>query len=235
MTGLVPLNLFTGDAPIDIDVVYAKPDHPDNQFRGLYHPAARMFAHVRLVPVILAAARLAHARHGWRLKLNDCFRPVEAQARMFAYGFPEELVAPPGRGGHPRGMAIDIEPLNADDDLVPMGTAFDFFADDLAQNPAARDWTDFGPPSMSAQILQNRQNLDACLFDAAAQCGEVLVGYASEWWDYRFPREVFEAYPALSEAALPACTHCTVAPAAPDAETLAHWQQLRTEILDKLR
>lgn len=236
--GLIPLDLFTDDAPFEIDVVYAQPQHPDNQFPGLYVPTARMLAHVRIVPIILAAARLADARHGWRLKINDCFRPTEAQAQMATYGFPTELVAPPGIGAHPRGMAFDVEALNAEDDLVPMGTAFDAFTDDMAHNPAARSWTDFGPPNsngaMSAQIVQNRQWLDACIFDAAARLGEPFVGYDSEWWDYRFPAEIYNALPALSESTLPACYHVTHAPTAPDKELETAWQLARLEILDRL-
>ena len=225
---LLPLDLFTGDAPIVVDPVYAKADHPDNIFKNLYHPNARLFAHARLVPVILRAAQLLHERTGWHLKINDCFRPIEAQQRMAGYHLPPELVLAPGCGGHPRGMAVDVQPVMADGTLVDMGTPFDFFTDDLNMNPAARY-----ARNHSETILNNRRQLDRAMFDAAKACGEALIGFPEEWWDYRFPACVYEAYEPGVESALPAAYHMVGAPAQPDAALAAAWQAQRQQILAK--
>lgn len=232
---LLPLALFRNDAPLVIDLVYAQPTHEDNHFPHLYHPQAHMLVHRRLLPVIILAARLLHQATGWHLKINDCFRPVEAQAKMAAYGYPPELVMPPGMGGHPRGMAIDVEPVNAEGDSIPMGTPFDFFAQDLDQNPASRNWQDFGPPAMSAQIIANRAALDQAMFTAARLCGEELIGFPTEWWDYRFPAAVANTYPAISDADLPASLKMMTAPEGYAADETYQWEGQRQHILDSLQ
>lgn len=196
---LLRLADYHSDAPFDIDLVYAQANHPDNHFPDLYKPDAQLLVHKLLLPTLLEAAQLAQARHGWTLCFIDCFRPIEAQAKMAAYGFLPNLVMLPGRGGHPRAMAVDVTVPNID-----FGTPFDFFTDDLAQNPAARHWPH--PP----EIMQNRAQLDTCLFDAAAANNLPLEGYAEEWWDYRLPRAVFEQYAPVSEMALPPAMRLTV-------------------------
>ncbi len=185
-------------APFTIDLVYAQPQHPDNHFPGLYRPDAQLFVHKLLLPTLLEAARLAYARHGWTLCFLDCFRSIEAQAKMSACGFLPALVSTPGRGGHPRGMAVDVTVKGLD-----FGTPFDFFTDDLVQNLAARHWPH------QPHIMQNRAQLDACLFDAAMANGLQLEGYAEEWWDYRLPRALFEQYAPVSEADLPPAMRLT--------------------------
>ena len=183
-------------APFTIDLVYAQPQHLDNHFPGLYRPDAQLLVHRLMLPTLLEAARLAYARHGWTLCFLDCFRSIEAQAKMAAYNFLPNLVMLPGRGGHPRGMAVDVS-AKKNNNGVDFGTPFDFFTDDLAQNPAARHWPH------QPQIMQNRVQLDACLFDAARANSLQLEGYAEEWWDYRLPRALFEQYAPISEADLP--------------------------------
>lgn len=231
---LLPLLLFKADAPFDIDLIYAQLGHDDNHFGALYHPEAQLLMHERLLPVVLLAARLLQGRNGWRLKVNDCFRPVEAQAKMAEFGLPPQLVMRPGTGGHPRGMAVDVEAVNTEGDLIPMGTPFDFFTHDLSQNPAARSWTDFGPPVMSAQIVANRQALDAAMFDAAAACGEQLIGYSEEWWDFRFPAAVSNEYPAFSDRDLPAALRMMEKPEQADASLMQIWAEKRLQIRSKL-
>lgn len=184
---------YQTDAPFEIDLVYAQAEHPDNHFPNLYRPEAQLFVHRLLLPVLLEAARMAQARHGWTLCFLDCFRSIEAQEKMAKYGFNPDLVMLPGRGGHPRGMAVDVTVKG-----INFGTPFDFFTDDLSQNPAARHW------QHAPEIMQNRAWLDACMFDAAAANNLPFQGFAEEWWDYRVPRDFFEKFAPVSEADLPA-------------------------------
>lgn len=202
---LVPLNLFSG-YPVSIEVVYANRDHPDNHFPGLYHEqASLMWAHRDMAAVTLVAARLAQELYGWTLKINDCLRPVEAQEKMAAYGYHPELVSVPGTGGHPRAMAIDLEPLGMDGQPVDMGTPFDYLVDDPVNepNPAGRDYTAFpGGPAARQEIFINRVRLEFAMRAAADACGLPLWPLPQEWWDFRFPASVYDAYGPLRESDL---------------------------------
>jgi len=71
--------------------------------------------------------------HGWTLIVKDCLRPIEAQAKMvetpIVKANPHWIVEPrflssPGQGGHPRGMAVDLDAINADGAPVDFGTCF---------------------------------------------------------------------------------------------------------------
>jgi len=204
---IVPLNLLAQNFPIDIDVVYAKPDHPDNHFKGLYHPDAQiMWAHKEIAAVTLLAANIAHDQFGWRFKINDCLRPVEAQEGMAKYGYDPSLVSTPGSGAHPRAMAIDIEPIDQNGQTVPMGTPFDYFTDDITDNPAARDYTRFqGSAAQVAQIWSNRAKLEFAMRFAATTLGQEILPLPQEFWDFREVEEKWAQYAPLREADLLPC------------------------------
>ncbi len=206
---LVPLDDYLTTHPIRIDIVYARADHPHNMFgRAIYKSDARMWCHAELVPIILRAADICHAKSGYIFELKDCLRTVEAQEAMRNTDIvranpqwleePNRLLSPPGRGGHPRGMAIDIILVTKDGDVVDMGTPFDYFTRDRSVNPAARNYTDF-----PAEILANRQLLEDCMMQAAAEKGREILPLPQEWWDFRFPYAYSNMFEPLSDAALP--------------------------------
>lgn len=206
---LVPLDDYLSSHPLRIDIVYAQADHPHNMFSGaIYRPDARMWCHAELAPIILRAAEICHATSGYYFELKDCLRTVEAQALMRDTDIvranpqwleePNRLLSPPGRGGHPRGMAIDIILLTEAGETVDMGTPFDYFTRDRSVNPAARGYMDFAP-----QILANRNLLESCMLQAAAEKGRDILPLPQEWWDFRFPYEYSNQFEPLSDAALP--------------------------------
>src|ERR1700722_953423 len=176
-TELVALDDFVTTHPIKVDLVYAKPDHPDNMFKTkIYRPDARMWGHRELVDIILAAAQACFERTGWIFEIKDCLRTGEAQALMRDTDIvkahpqwleePGRLLSPPGAGGHPRGMAVDIILVDKNGDEIDMGTRFDFLTEDRANNPAARNYTKF-----SKAILDNRKVLEDSMMQAAAAAG----------------------------------------------------------------
>lgn len=203
---LIPVNAFEEDYPVRVDVVYAKPDHPDNHFPDLYHPEAKlMWVQEDLAAVTLLAAKICHALYGWTLKINDSLRPVEAQEKMAEYGYHPDLVSVPGTGAHPRAMAIDLEPLDETGKPVPMGTTFDHFVDDPVNddNPAARDFVKFeGSVAEKAQFWQNRQRLEFAMRCAATKTGQIIWPLPQEWWDFRFESALSDQYAPLYEADL---------------------------------
>jgi D-alanyl-D-alanine dipeptidase len=205
---LVPLNAFKEEIEFSIDLIYAQASNPDNHFANLYSPAANiLWVHERLAAPALTAALNAR-EFGWVLEFKDCLRPVDAQKNMSIYGYDERLVSRPGEGAHPRAMAIDVVVRDRAGVLIDMGTPFDFFAeaDDMAagRNPAARNhadgWT--GDPAEDARIARDRKRLETLFLDAAAAHGETIVPLPDEWWDFRFPPEVWSPLPAAREADL---------------------------------
>lgn len=202
---IIPLNAFESTQPIIIDVVYAQPNHPDNLFKDLYSPHAKiMWAHKDIAAMTIRAAQICNEQYGWKLKINDCLRPVEGQEGMAVYGFDPSVVSVPGSGAHPRAMAIDIEPIDTDGQAVPMGTSFDFFSEDVTlNNPAARNYTKFkGSHKENEEIWMNRQRLEFAMRYAATSLKREILPLAEEWWDFRELAEVWEQWKPLRESDL---------------------------------
>jgi D-alanyl-D-alanine dipeptidase len=209
ITELVALNDFTATHPVKVDVVYAKPQHPDNMFKTIiYRPDAKMWGHRELVSIILAAAKICFKKTGWIFEIKDCLRTYEAQSLMRETEIvkahpqwleePGRLLSPPGAGGHPRGMAVDIILVDKNGDEIDMGTRFDFLTEDRANNPAARNYTKF-----SKAILDNRKVLEESMMQAAQEAGRELLPLPQEWWDFRFPKSYSEQFEPIRDSDLP--------------------------------
>ncbi len=207
---LVDLNGFEGQHPVRVDVVYAKADHPRNIFgTAIYRADAHMWAHKDMARVILKAAALCHAQSGWIFEIKDCLRTVEAQEKMRETDIvkrnphwlqePNRLLSPPGLGGHPRGMAVDIVLLDKQGHEVDMGTPFDFLSEDRANNPAARNYTHF-PDA----VLKNRKFLEDVMVRAGKECGFEIYPLPQEWWDFRFMPDYSRRFAPIHDAELPA-------------------------------
>lgn len=214
-TELIALDDFTSTHPIKVDVVYAKPQHPDNMFKTqIYRPDARMWGHRELVSIILAAAQICFKKTGWIFEVKDCLRTYEAQALMRETDIvkahpqwleePGRLLSPPGAGGHPRGMAVDIILVDKNGDEIDMGTRFDYLTEDRANNPAARDYAKF-----SKAILEHRMVLEGAMMEAAAEAKRELLPLPQEWWDFRFPKSYSEQFEPIRDADLPPAMRMT--------------------------
>lgn len=206
---LVDMNEVAAETKLRIDLVYAQAEHPENIFGlALYRPEARLFLHRDLAGIVRRAAADCYARHGYVFVLKDGLRTVEAQAMMQETAIvkanphwtrePDRLLSPPGKGGHPRGMAIDIVLETENGALVEMGTHFDHLTADPAMNPAKR-----GFEGISDEAKANRQILEDCMINAAAALGLPLLPLPAEWWDFRFPADYSNRYAPLSDRDLP--------------------------------
>ena len=200
---LVPMNVFESTHPVRVNLIYAQADHPDNHFEQLYHPDAYvLWLHKDLAKITLRAAQALNDSYGWVCELIDGLRPVEAQREMQKFGYPEGMIAPPGKGGHPKAMAIDIHPRDGNGEYIDMGTPFDKFVRDfdIEVNYAARDITDFGHDlERNAQIVENRQRLENAMTKAATHFGFELLPLSTEWWDFRFTKDYTDQFVPLSE------------------------------------
>lgn len=206
---LVCMNDFTGTHPVRIDLVYADKSHPLNIFKtGIYRPDAKLWLHKDLAEITLHAAKLCHDAHGLWFSLKDGLRPIEAQQAMsetaivkanphWCIDGPNRLLSPPGKGGHPRGMAIDITLETESGIDIDCGTIFDYLTPDPADNPAAREYSNLSP-----EVIANRKKLDVAMMDATKEHHKELLLLPSEWWDFRFTREHINDFEPLSDADL---------------------------------
>lgn len=119
---------------------------------------------------------------GYRIKIYDCYRPLDVQKKMFKKVPNPMYVADPEKGSiHNRGGAVDITLVTIDGKEVPMGTDHDHFGEE-----AHIDYT-----NLPKEVLNNR----ALLQDGMKQFGfEVLQ---SEWW--HFNHKSADGHPVMNE------------------------------------
>lgn len=210
----VLLDDFVTRHPLRVDTVYAKAAHKDNMFKSaIYREDAPMAAHRDLAAIILRAADICFAETGYYFECKDCLRPLEAQQKIIdsaiVRAHPQwleepRLFSPPGKGGHPRGMAVDIVLIDQNGEGLDMGTPFDYLTTDKSINPAARDFTDWGRGAAgNAAIIANRAILTNAMLRAAAERDRVLVPLPQEWWDFRFPNEETAQFEPVRDADMP--------------------------------
>lgn len=205
----IPLDLYVADVPIRIVLAYAH-DTPSNIFGEIYHPKARFWIYDLLGKAVLRAANEIYDTHRLYTIVYDSLRTTDAQSAMMRTDIvkahpqwlqePNRLLSPPGAGAHPRGMAVDLGLMREDGSLVDMGTVFDHLAEisDADHNPAHRAYI-----HLQDDHRKNRDILNEAMMKAAREEGIPLHLLDSEWWDFRLPREYYEAYSPLSDADLP--------------------------------
>ncbi len=195
------------DANIRIELAYA---FEDNYLFGerIYRPNAQLFIYEDLAKIVLKVAGIAK-QQGYKLVVYDSLRTSDAQARMLETQNVKDnpqwleeprLLSPPGKGAHPRGMAVDCSLETLSGELLDMGTVFDYLAEDAsaAANAAHREH-----PHLSAEVRANRKILDDAFEKAAEEFGIALFPLPQEWWDFRLPPDFTDQFAPLSDADLP--------------------------------
>lgn len=203
-----------GDYPLRIDLAYAR---DDNTLFGerIYKQGARLYLYQDLANVILMASDMLYQAHRYHMILYDGLRTTDAQQRMLetqrVIDHPQwlrepRLLSPPGAGGHPRAMAVDVSMASAEGELLDMGTVFDYLAEDssAAHNMAHREYSDLSP-----EVIQNRNALNNAILAAGERFlnkGDIempVEPLLQEWWDFRAPRAFYEQFAPLSDEDLP--------------------------------
>lgn len=139
---------------LEIEIPYSNPAYKLNNFGYVYKRNIQVCLHKDLAKVVIDASRIAFEEYNWKLKIMDGLRTVEAQKNMLIAkeknNWSDNLVSSPGTGAHPRGMAVDIVPIDAKtNDYINMGSVYDEFND-----KSSRTYKDF-----PQEILENRKNL----------------------------------------------------------------------------
>ncbi|MBU0800491.1 MAG: D-Ala-D-Ala dipeptidase [Alphaproteobacteria bacterium] len=240
---LVPMDLFTGDVPLRVDVAYTQ-DFPKSFCGVLYRPDVRLWLHQDLAAVVVRAAAAA-GKAGLGMILYDGLRTTEAQKLMGESAIVQanphwlegdkRMVSPPGKGAHPRAMAIDLTLCDAEGVVLDMGTAFDAMPPNGAgpgpeTNPAHRDAV------VEAAVKANRDQLTRFMMEAAMGTAQFLMPLPQEWWDYRFMPMTYDVYAPLSDADLPRqmrMTDVCLDAAGPADFDGAHFEKLRAAVLKR--
>ncbi len=120
---------------------------------------------------------------GYRIKLFDCYRPLDVQKKMWAKVPRATYVGNPyGKGSiHNKGAAVDMTLVTLDGCYVEMGSDYDFFG-----RAAHIDNYNF-----SEEILNNRK----ILFEGMRNVGFQTI--RTEWWHFSFKKT--GGYPTLNE------------------------------------
>ena len=108
---------------------------------------------------------------GYRIKLFDCYRPLDIQKKMWEILPNTNYVANPKRGSkHNRGTAVDITLVDDNGDELNMGTKFDFFGKEAHHSYL----------NHTEEVLQNRKLLKETLSK------HNFRSIYTEWWHYEF-------------------------------------------------
>lgn len=112
---------------------------------------------------------------GFRLKLFDCYRPLDVQKKMWKILPGTNYVANPKKGSkHNRGAAVDLTLVDSNGNELDMGTKFDYFGPEAHHSYIKH----------SKEVLSNRKLLK-----------ETLAKYNfksiyNEWWHYEYRPEI---------------------------------------------
>lgn len=140
----------------------------DNFLNAKVYDCAACYLRLKTVKAMMKAnAKLMNK--GFRIKIFDCYRPLDIQKKMWAIVHNPEYVANPAKGSiHNRGGAVDISLVDKNGDELDMGTKFDFFGIEASHNYK----------NLSKQVLSNRKLLKKILLRYD------FKSFDSEWWHY---------------------------------------------------
>jgi D-alanyl-D-alanine dipeptidase len=160
---------FVNIKAYSLDLVYdMKYATEDNFLKAKVYDCAECYLRLKTVKAIMKA-NAKFMKKGFRIKLYDCYRPLDIQKKMWAIVSNPIYVADPNKGSiHNRGGAVDISLVDKNGVELDMGTPFDFFGIE-----ASHDNKNF-----SKAILDNRKLLKKIMLRCDFQ------SFDSEWWHY---------------------------------------------------
>jgi D-alanyl-D-alanine dipeptidase len=142
----------------------------DNFLKAKVYDCAECFLRLKTVKALIEANK-TFIKKGYKIKIFDCYRPLDIQKRMWEIVSNPEYVANPSKGSiHNRGGAVDITLVDIDGKELEMGTPFDFFGKEASHNYV----------DLSQEIKGNRLLLKRIMSKAN------FNSFDSEWWHYNF-------------------------------------------------
>jgi D-alanyl-D-alanine dipeptidase len=140
----------------------------DNFLKAKVYDCAECYLRLKTV-VALVEANKEFIKKGYRIKIFDCYRPLDIQKRMWKIVSNPQYVADPAKGSiHNRGGAVDITLVDTYGNELDMGTPFDFFGIEASH----------GYAKLSEEVKDNRMLLKNIM------TAEYFNSFDSEWWHY---------------------------------------------------
>lgn len=162
-TAFVKLRDYSNDFMYDMK--YAT---EDNFLKAKVYDCAECMLRLKTVKALIAANK-DFLKKGYKIKLYDCYRPLDIQKKMWEIVSNPEYVADPKKGSiHNRGGAVDISIVDLTGKEVDMGTPFDFFGIQASHNFK----------QLSKEILSKRAYLKSVMIKHG------FNSFDSEWWHY---------------------------------------------------
>ncbi len=162
-TVFVNLNQYSSE--FILDMKYAT---TDNFLKSQVYDCPSCYLRFKTVKNLILANEEFKSK-GYRIKIFDCYRPLDVQKKMWKIVSDPEYVADPNKGSiHNRGGAVDITLVDENNVELEMGTSFDFFG------PEASHFYQ----KLSNDVLQNRLLLKKIMLK------HNFSSFDSEWWHY---------------------------------------------------
>jgi D-alanyl-D-alanine dipeptidase len=162
-TAFVNLKDYSQDFVYDIKYATS-----DNFLKTKVYDCAECFLRLKTAQALIEANE-AFIKQGYKIKIFDCYRPLDIQKKMWKIVSNPEYVANPSKGSiHNRGGAIDITLVDNNGKELEMGTPFDFFGKEASHNYA----------DLSKEIMGNRLLLKIIMTESN------FNSFDSEWWHY---------------------------------------------------
>jgi len=162
-TAFVKLKDFSADFVFDMKYATA-----DNFLKNKVYDCEECYLRLKTVKSLIEANE-EFKLLGYRIKLFDCYRPLDIQKKMWAIMPNADYVANPTKGSiHNRGGAVDITLIDENGTELNMGTSFDFFGPEASHNYEG----------ISRKIRKNRTLLKSIMLK------HNFNSFDSEWWHY---------------------------------------------------
>jgi D-alanyl-D-alanine dipeptidase len=140
----------------------------DNFLKAKVYDCAECFLRLKTVTALVEVNK-KFLEKGYKIKIFDCYRPLDIQKKMWKIVSNPEYVANPAKGSiHNRGGAVDITLVDSNEKELDMGTSFDFFGVEASHNY----------PKVSEEVKQNRILLKTIMTNSG------FNSFDSEWWHY---------------------------------------------------
>ena len=140
----------------------------DNFLKAKVYDCAECFLRLKTVNALVEVNK-KFIEKGYKIKIFDCYRPLDIQKKMWKIVSNPEYVANPAKGSiHNRGGAVDITLVDHNGDELDMGTSFDFFGIEASHNYQ----------NVSEEVKKNRLLLKTTMI------GSGFNSFDSEWWHY---------------------------------------------------
>lgn len=159
------VNLKQYSQDFEYDMKYAT---ENNFLKAKIYDCAECFLRLKTVNALIEANK-KFIKKGYKIKIFDCYRPLDIQKKMWKIVSNPKYVANPAKGSiHNRGAAVDITLVDSFGKELDMGTSFDFFGIEASHNY----------PNVSAEVKQNRLVLKTIMTSSG------FNSFDSEWWHY---------------------------------------------------